>query len=666
MCGLSLKGLFISVLFFGLVDAHAQLAQDTIQPVEVREVVVVANKTAADGMAKPLATIDQYLEKSEVINMIRRGPYAWEPFLNGMSSERSVITVDGMRIYAACTDKMDPVTSYVEVTNLSKVNIHSGQSGSAAGSTIAGSIDLVRKKGDFGPVKNTGSVFSGFDSNNKQRVLGTGLTMIRPKVFADIDFTYRHADNYKAGGNREILYSQFTKWNTSAILGYKLSTHRQIELAIIYDHATDVGYPALPMDVSLARGLIGSVEYIRHHSSPNIALWKTKFYYNKITHVMDDTQRPDVPIRMDMPGWSETGGFYSSLEGNKKLHQWKINLSGHSNQSLAEMTMFSNNSNEKDMFMLTWPGVKTNYMDFYGEDVMMISDYLKLMLNGGIALHTNRIENEFGYESLKIFYPEMPHDKSRILKRLSAAANFNKNYMLSSAGIAYGERAPSVSEGYGFYLFNSFDRFDYIGNPEMKNERSLSANAMLGYVRSRLTAKISGAFFRIHDYIIGRPHDELIPMTIGASGIKVYEQLEYADLWNLGAELNMELSERIRWTNKVSFRRGVGSTVANLPLIQPLSYNTTLTFKHKTYSGVIHLSGASEQKRFNPEFGESELPDYCIVNVSASKLFEWDNKSFLIKLGVDNLLDSNYTTFADWNRLPRMGRNVFVNVIFGF
>src|SRR5690625_7309573 len=81
--------------------------------------------------------------------MIKRGAYAWEPMLQGMSSERSVLTIDGMRIYGACTDKMDPITSYVEITNLSKVNIQNAQAGSEHGATVAGSFDLVRKKEGF-------------------------------------------------------------------------------------------------------------------------------------------------------------------------------------------------------------------------------------------------------------------------------------------------------------------------------------------------------------------------------------------------------------------------------------------------------------------------------------------------------------------------------------
>jgi hypothetical protein len=81
--------------------------------------------------------------------MIKRGAYAWEPLINSMPTERTLITIDGMRIFGACTDKMDPITSYVEVSNLSEATISSGQEGACYGSTIGGSIDLKRTRTNF-------------------------------------------------------------------------------------------------------------------------------------------------------------------------------------------------------------------------------------------------------------------------------------------------------------------------------------------------------------------------------------------------------------------------------------------------------------------------------------------------------------------------------------
>jgi len=378
---------------------------------------------------------------------------------------------------------------------------------------------------------------------------------------------------------------------------------------------------------------------------------------------MDDTKRPNVPIRMDMPGWSKTGGFYSTVDGHIGQHTWKANISGHHNSSIAEMTMFSNNANEKDMFMLTWPGVHTYYADLFVEDRYVLSNNWTTLLSAGIAMQHNRVKDTFGLESLQIFYPDMQQNISRLLKRASSSIQYQKNRWQSTLGLAYGERAPSISEGYGFYLFNSFDKFDYIGNPYLKNEKSISVQGDIAYSSPRLFTKIGSTFFQLQDYIIATPAPGLHVMTMGAEGVKVYEQLRYAQMFNISADLNYLFFQNWMWTNTCSYRKGTGEDVGNLPLIQPFMYSSGISFLGKSIMAEAAVNGAGKLSRFNETFGESAVSAYTILNLSASKKLLFGHHLLTVKIGCENLLDKKYTSFADWNRLPRMGRNMYVNVI---
>ncbi|MCR5862593.1 MAG: TonB-dependent receptor plug domain-containing protein [Flavobacterium sp.] len=672
LCCLQKGCLFLYPLAIGLwasgtaAQERAGFPADTVQPVQLQEVMVVSGRSPSQKADKPLATIDHYLAQSLSLDMVRRGTYAWEPYLNGMASERSVTTIDGMRIYAACTDRMDPVTSYIEVTNLEEAVITSGQHGATGGATIAGGLDLRRKKSYFGEKEFRGTVLGGFESNNRQKIAGADFSYRSQKLYADIDLMYRDAGNYTSGSGRELLYSQFTKYNVSAITGYKISEHQQLEASVIYDHAVDVGYPALPMDVSSAKAVIGSMVYIRHHLSDVVQRWESKVYYNSIAHMMDDTKRPDVPVRMDMPGWSRTAGLYSVINGISGNHRWKANVSAHHNKSRAEMTMFSNTPAENDMFMLTWPGVQTNYSDISLEDAIITGRNTDVTLTAGAAVHNNIVAERFGLQSLQIFYPRMEKSRTRMLPRLAASIRHSREAFSYVAGLSYGERAPGVSEGYGFYLFNSFDRFDYIGNPLMKNEKSAAIDAAVSYDAPGFRLKLSGNYFHLFDYIIGRPDASLSAMTIGAAGVKVYGQLPQAGIANLSAEMGYDFSERWKSSASVSYRRGSGDGVGDLPLMQPFAYRAGLGYLLSSFTAKLDISGAASQHRFNPAFGETALPAYCILNVGVTKAFSWDNGSLLLKGGIENLFDTEYTTFADWNRLPRMGRNFFINISYNF
>lgn len=644
---------------FTLAQEHMK---DSILPVRLNEVILIGKPSQVNQkQVKPLASLDEYLQQSGRIDMIKRGSYAWEPMINNMATERTIVTIDGMRIFGACTDKMDPVTSYVEISNLSEATISSGQEGSCHGPTIGGSLDLKRLRSNQGNLGWSGSLSSGFEFNNRQRILSGMVHFKDSSWYADANVTYRKADNYKAGNGEEILYSQFQKMNASMISGYQFQ-NKLIEGSVIFDEANNVGYPALPMDISLARAVITSLKYEVTPTSGLINHWENKLYFNTITHFMDDSKRPDVPIRMDMPGWSDTYGYYSKGKATKNKHHIQFNVNGFYNRSIAEMTMYPNNPNENTMFMYTWPDIRTLYNGIYLENEIELTCHNSLKLNGSFGFHQNKVANEFGLESLQIFYPEMANQQNRLLKSISLHYKHQFKHWNFSVGSGYGERAPSVTEGYAFYIFNSFDLFDYIGNPNLSNEKSMEGSFDIHYKTEKIKTGITFSAFHLLDYIIGIPDETLSPMTIGASGVKIYKQLSYANLMHSSFQFDYRFTDYLTWNTKLQFSYGKDSEDRNLPFISPLQYQSQVQYKKNQFQTEINVRGNATQTNYSPFYGENKTPDYAILNVSAGYNFKWNAQKVMVNTGIENLFDSYYATFTDWNNIPRMGRNVFINL----
>ncbi|WP_343487254.1 TonB-dependent receptor [Allomuricauda sp. d1] len=638
---------------------------DSILTVHLQEVILIKSRMPEDyqKQAKPLAFIDDYLEKSHKVCMVKRGAYAWEPMVNSMTSERLSITIDGMRIFPACTDKMDPITSYVDVSNLQHAKITSGQEGAEIGSAIGGGIDLQLDKSGF---ENKGwqtSFESGFEANNMQRILGSEINYSDKMSYVDADIIYRKADNYAAGGGEEVAFSQFEKYNLSANGGIKINKNESVSASFIYDEARNVGYPALPMDVSLARGIIGSAEY-QNQRLLGLDDFTSKIYFNTITHIMDDSQRPDVPIRMDMPGWSDTYGFINKANLKTDKHSLLLKWDGFYNRSLAEMTMYPNNSNEPPMFMLTWPDVHTLNTGIYLEDELQLNDG-QLKLSGRLAFQDNRVADEFGLNSLRIFYPNMEASQTRLLKSISVRYRKSLGNFEVSTGLSFGDRAPSVSEGFGFYLFNSFDNHDYIGNPEMQNEQSYEANGKLSWKKGKANFTLSGNYFHMPNYIIGEVAQDLSTMTIGAAGVKIYTNLDHATQYNATLESNFEIASHLSCDAALSYHRGFDHEGRNLPFISPLAYSASLQYAQKSFTAAFQLSGAGDQVNFNPEFGEDKTAAYTVFSLNMGKNFTFGNRNLIYaKVGVENIFDTWYSTFTDWANIPRMGRNVYATLTY--
>jgi iron complex outermembrane receptor protein len=661
-----LSWVLLMVIFISSTGIRAQeviLQSDSIITINLDEVILISARKTLDyhRQPKPLSTLDEYLESSKKVDMVKRGAYAWEPTLNNMFSERLSVTIDGMRIFGACTDKMDPITSYVDVSNLSQAQIASGQQGSEHGVAIGGAINLELDRGNFKDTGLNGGVETGFESNNQMSVVGAEFNYSDSKFYVDTDIIYRKAENYFAGGDEEVEFSQFEKYNFSANGGYKIATDRSLTASLIFDEARDVGYPALTMDVSLARAIIASVGFEEDVLWGSLRNWKSKVYFNKVTHVMDDTKRPDVPIHMDMPGWSDTYGFYSQAALKLKKHQMLFKMDGYYNKSLAEMTMYPNNPNELPMFMLTWPDVRTANGGVYAEDKLDLNgSFLKLATR--MTVQNQNVADEFGLNSLKIFYPEMEQSKTRFLK--SVSGQWHKMWMPwhVNAGLSYGDRAPSVTEGFGFYLFNSFDNHDYIGDPGLANEKSMEANTKISWEKSKIKVSAEANFFHIADYIIGEIDPSLSVMTIGAEGVKIYKNLEYANLFNTSLDLEYAILPELKWSGLISYHRGTDNDGRNIPFIGPFSYRSGLQFDNRSFSAALRISGAAKQVNYNPDFGEDQTPAYTVCSLTFGKTFKFNNDSMYAKFGVENIFDENYSTYTDWKNIPRMGRNFFLTL----
>ena len=629
------------------------------------EVVIVSEtgrgrKRSAKGQ---VASIDEHLGELKNVNLVRRGSYAWEPVVNNMQTERLSTTIDGMKIFYACTDKMDPVTSYVESGNLQSISLNSGLDGNPqATGNIGGSLDLKLRKAGFDNDAFHASASVGHEWNGHVQVYGADAALSSHRTYLNAGAFFRHADNYKVGCGDELQFSQFQKVNVFTNAGLRLAEKDMLEATFIFDRATDVGYPALNMDVAKAEGLITSLSY-KHLFRK--ASWETKAYYNHITHEMDDTKRPDVAIHMDMPGKSWTAGVYSLLTTSLKQHDLALNYDLYYNRLFADMTMYPGGA--APMYMVTWPDVGTLNTGVALTDNVRIARNQSLRLSAKVAWQQQRLNNEEGYHALKVFFPGMTDAYHQTTGRIAANYNFFIfKFLNCSIGGGWGSRAPTVTEAYGYYLNNTFDQYDYIGNPSLKNESAVELNGALkcSMHNAQCTIGIEGNVFLFSNYIIGQFETRLSPMTVGAEGVKVYGNISHATIANASLTAEWQLTEQLRWNGKVGYSSGRDADGDPLPLISPVSWQTELQYHYKRLQVGAVVKGNARQSNYGEKYGETAAKAWTILNLAAQYQLSIVNYQLSIRVGVENLFDKQYATYADWNHIPQKGRNIYMNLTF--
>ena len=642
------------------------------------EVVIMskAGRGQKRSVKGQVASIDEHLKELKNVGLVRRGSYAWEPVVNNMAMERVSTTIDGMKIFYACTDKMDPVTSYVESSNLQSILLNSGLNGNPqATGNIGGSLDLKLRKAGF---SNNGlyglnglGADAGYESNGHLQVYGGEASFSSKSFYTNGGVFYRHADNYKEGGGREVPFSQFQKVNAFVNGGYRFPSfggteggYDAVEGTFIYDRATDVGYPALNMDVAKAEAFITSLSYKRQWKEYLVQSWETKAYYNQITHVMDDTKRPDVQIHMDMPGKSWTAGLYSLARANKDCHELTANYDLYYNRLFADMTMYPGGA--APMYMVTWPDVGTLNTGVALGDRIRFGAAHTLNVSAKLAWQQQRLNNEEGYHALSVFFPGMKQQYYQTIGRIAANYQLSILNSLFSIGMGWGSRAPTVTEAYGYYLNNTFDHYDYIGNPRLKNESAIELNTSYQWTmdNGKWIINADGNCFFFSNYIIGQFENRLSAMTVGAEGVKVYGNISHATIANFSLTSQWTILPWLTWNTRLEYALGQDEAGEPLPMISPFAYSTSLGVSFGRFQGKAEVQGNARQTKYGKKYGETETPAWTIMNLSANYQFSILHYQLALRFGVENLFDKRYTTYADWCDIPQKGRNIYMNLSF--
>lgn len=654
-------------IFPAISSVFAQQSSDSIfkklelKDIYIRGYAISKNPGSQFYQSSNLSSTEDILSKVEGISLVRRGPIGMEPVLRAFSAGQVNVVIDGMKFFGACTDKMDPATIYTEPVNLKTIDIKYAGDGMAMGSSVGGTLNLKLAEAELNAEKRiSGTITSGYYSaaNALQNILAMDYSAKKWAFRAS--GVYKKADNYRNGLNEIVNYSQYQKSNASITGKYKIDKQSFVKFDFLLDDGWNIGYPALPMDVGYAKARIGAMSYKRISLEKKINVLEAKIYANSIRHAMDDTKREFVPIHMDMPGESQTqGAFIQAQLKNIGKHSFNIKLDSYHNKVKADMTMYPTNG--AAMYMLTWPENHQYVSGIYLQDNISIDQKSKIDFKVRLEAAFSKIRGEMGKNQFAILGHDVNQLKSNVLKNINLGYSRSIGQMVTVyASAGYNERLATTSERYGFYLFNRMDNHDYIGNPNLKNEQALNGEINFLISNEKFALKLSGFSNYLKNYIIGKTLSGLSVMTIGASGVREYQNIKSATISGAESNFNYEFANRhfilnhtLKWIYANDYQQNP------LPLISPLKSNLSLRFSHGAYQIQAENEISAAQNRINTEFGESSTKSFAILNLRGSYSFKMHKYNLEFSAGAENLFNKAYYEHLDWGKLLRPGRNIY-------
>lgn len=660
----------LPLFLFGAITLCAQnKAEPDTQVIDLKhlsldDVVVIDELEKAHHQSKSPGQhhLEAQLKQLKGINLISRGSYAQEAIFRGQQETRLQVRLNGMRIYSACTDRMDPATSYVAANNLQSAEVSSACESSCDNNGLAGNLNLTLKQATFNKSKPwSWGLSQQLHSNTRGWVSNFNLAHEYKNFAWRLNGMWQAHQNYRSGNGQIVPYSQNEKQNWALSTAWRISDKEIINTDFIYDLATNIGYPALPMDVAKAQGVIAGITYSNYRGLWKFSRFDWKLYHNDVYHEMDDTQRGDVFMHMDMPGWSKTTGMLFNAYGWKTSKQTiSFTAEYYTNYRRAEMTMYPSLVQEAKMFMFTWPDTRA-----HGAAIGLTDEWKwdknHVNLTGRLDFETASIVNPTGARQWQGMGFSM-NPRRFLLPQLKAS--FMRQLWLAhslTAALSYGQRAPSTSELYGFYLFNAHDGFDYVGNPDLGAESLWSAEVMHAFNQNGLKISSTLFFQAYRNYIFGlnSAWDE---MTWGARGVRIYQNTDNALFYGLESTAEYALNQQLQISANIEYLRGLLNGNDNLPLIAPLQGQMGVNYSLDAWNFSALARTAAKQVNYSPQYGDRYTPAYGVLDAAVSYSHKFKQMHSNYTLSVSNLFNRHYRDHLNWGGIPSMGRNLVLKI----
>ncbi|MEM1115397.1 MAG: TonB-dependent receptor [Bacteroidota bacterium] len=622
---------------------------------------------APSAPARTPATTEDLLARLPGVSLVHRANFAAEPIVRGYQGGQISLTIDGMPVYGACVDKMDPASSYVEPENLAAVEVSKGAGDLGRGPQIGGAVDLVTERPRFGvPLAAEGEV--GVESNGLARRVRGAANWSSGRLAVRASGSYRGAGNYAPGGGEVIETSGYEKRNLAAAAALRLGEGHTLTAQVLADDAWLVGYPALLMDAVLAEARLGSLAY--EGRAPGLARLDARLYRNRVDHYMDDRSR-NVLAREVMRGMFMPMGGYTDVVGART--EAETDLGGttvaltadvHRLLQFGDMTMFSVFPGIRDMVLLNVGDVEALNAGVSLQARRALSG--RVALSGSVRL--DGTARDVGREEMRQLFARRTGSNDVARRRLVPSASATLTVAAAPQTqlrltVADAGRLPTVVEQYGHYVYNYVDGFFYTGDPDLLPERSRQIEVGLAHAGSRFAIEAGAYVHALSNVVVGLADRDVVAGLAGSTyRFRLYDNAgrgwmaggEASALARLGGGLEAVAGVSAAFGHNLSFDEP-------LPMIPPVGGTVALRYDRGAWFGEVESRWALGQDRVARfTFAERPTDGFAVFAVRGSWRPAGLASGLRVQAGVENVFDTFYQEHLAISDLAARGRSAYV------
>jgi iron complex outermembrane receptor protein len=653
----------------------------------------IINESQIEGNAA--RDIGDFLRSNNNISGIRKGGAGIDPVVRGLKySQLNVQVNNGQKIEGGCPNRMDPATAHIEVDDLESIDIFKGPYALKYGPSFGGVINLKTKNIKKYTVPSIHlNVMTAYESNwngNKEQIGVTGGNQLLSfKLYGG----RKDYGNYSDGNGNEVS-SAFKKLNYGGQLGILPGDNHKIIFSYEKSEGKNIRFPALPMDERYDNTELMAFDYHLENLSGVISGLKFKAYNSDVKHEMDNKYRP----------FSDTVVAVSSIDAINRGFRFETNLKLKDNK-LAVGVDYENikKDGERLKNMIMQPNLPVKNEKLWNNALItnlgIFSEYTR-SFNIFEVIGAARLDfNNGKSDEIKIMHPMLGEIYNYAADSIqSEFINFSisagittqlTNKSSISFAIGRGVRSPDMTERYIILLPIGYDKFDYLGNPQLKPEANNQADLTFKHncEKSGLL-QINGFYSLINDYITGKwlPPSIQKPLTKDVLGVKQFYNAGTAQL--LGFEVSYATPAKfdfgamlfasytyatLKKINKYILNEEGAvideEEITNDALSEIPPFESTLSLHYRLFKGRFvpkaSIRMVASQNHVSDSQYEAETPGFVVAGISFHYYFD---KYVQLSAGINNLFDTYYYEHLNRNilgttsNLSEPGRVFYVNL----
>lgn len=634
----------------------------------------------------------------------RGGDGIWSANINvhGFSENRLVTLIDRNRVETA-TD-LTASLSMLNVYDVERVEVIKGAQSSIYGSgAIGGIVNVITRDGHFADKPYfCGNFTSSYTSMNSGFGEYMSLYGGSRKWYIKLHGAYSSAGDARTPEGY-LRNSSFNSADAGATAAFRITSAGSIKMQFQRNQSWDVGIPGgasfSPAATASYSSIGRTLASINYDADDLGDAWKhlnVKLFYQGIDR--DVTMLPNAPepqsgarpVRVTPGAVHDTYG--ASAEGRWKHGGWNSLTAGAevwsrsvSSQRAKYIDQYAAGVVKAQMIRREMPLPDASYTSsgIFAQDEMRLLEG-RLVLSMGVRADVNFVKNGecHSVELIENVTAGTVNDNPpgkfvtfEAGRRTdpSWSANFGLLYRTGSRldlnfNLTRAYRSPAIEE-----LFKFIDLSGnkvHFGNPDLKPEKCLGADAGLRYHSDRLRFNLSAYVNGISDMIVER-RENLLPESVNDT--LVLHNASRAVLYGLDGDFSCKIGGGVTAFAVCSLTVGTELSDKNesLPLIPPFSGRAGLQYDNQKSLGAsveIVASGARPSGKIAD--GERATDAWWRLDASLhSRIFRLGCCSLQLFGGMNNITDNSYTNFLSTNRgniVCEPGRNLYLraNLVF--